>query len=494
MNNIKDATHTEIDEALHKAQEAFLIYKNTSGQQRANLLRAIATEIEELGQELIITAMEESHLPEARLVGERGRTVGQLRLFADLVAEGSWVEASIDTALPDRKPIPKPDIRKMLFPIGNIIVFGASNFPLAFSTAGGDTASALAAGCTVIVKAHPAHPETSTLVANAIGKALEKCNLPKDIFAHLYGKHIEIGKSLVLHPLTSAVAFTGSYIGGKALFDLANQRKIPIPIFAEMGSINPVLLLPNALKNRAESIAQQFATSITASAGQFCTKAGILIGIESAELADFTAHLANHISQIKPSTMLYEGIANNYDYQRKIALVQNGVKLEAESATEAEKDEAMPTIASVSAQDFLKNPTLHEEVFGAFALIVKCRHKEEMQQVIQILEGQLTATVISEKEELFGYRDLIENLKDRVGRIIINGVPTGVEVCHSMHHGGTFPATTDSRFTSVGTGAIKRFARPICLQGFPDELLPQELQSSNPLNIWRLTNGNWGKE
>lgn len=494
MNNIKDATYTEIDEALHKAQEAFLIYKNTSGLQRANLLRTIATEIENLGQELIATAMEESHLPEARLVGERGRTVGQLRLFADLVAEGSWVEASIDTPLPDRKPIPKPDIRKMLFPIGNIIVFGASNFPLAFSTAGGDTASALAAGCTVIVKAHPAHPETSALVAGAIWKALEKCNLPKNIFTHLFGRHIEIGKNLVLHPLANAVAFTGSYIGGKALFDLASQRKTPIPVFAEMGSINPVLLLPNALKNRAESIAQQFATSITASAGQFCTKAGILIGVESDELEKFTAYLANYISQIKPSTMLYEGIANNYDYQRKIALVQSGVKLEAESTTKAEKDEAMPTIASVSAQGFLKNPTLHEEVFGAFALIVKCKHKEEMQQVIQILEGQLTATVISEKEELLSHKDLIEDLKDRVGRIVINGVPTGVEVCYSMHHGGAFPATTDSRFTSVGTGAIKRFARPICLQGFPDELLPQELQNSNPLNIWRLTNGNWGRE
>ncbi len=494
MNVIKDATYAEIDDTLQKAQEAFLIYKNTSGRQRADLLRTIATEIENVGQELIATAMEESHLPEGRLVGERGRTTGQLRLFADLLAEGSWVEASIDTAIPDRKPVPKPDLRKMLFPLGNIVVFGASNFPLAFSTAGGDTVSALAAGCTVIVKVHPAHPETSALVAEAIWKALEKCNLPKNIFSHVYGKHVEIGKNLVLHPLTSAVAFTGSYIGGKALFDLSNQRKTPIPVFAEMGSINPVLLLPDALKNRAESIAQQFATSITASAGQFCTKPGILIGIESSELMDFIKHLNNYITHIKPSTMLYEGIANNYDYQRQIALAQIGVKLEAESATDAEKDEAMPTIASVLASEFLKNPALHEEVFGAFALIVRCRNKEEMQQVIRCLEGQLTATVITEKEELISHKDLIEDLKNRVGRVIINGVPTGVEVCYSMHHGGTFPATTDARFTSVGTGAIKRFARPICLQGFPDELLPLELQSTNPLNIWRLTNGNWSKD
>jgi len=491
---MKDATFTEIDEALKNAQAAFLTYKHTSGKQKANLLRTIATEIENLGSELITMAMEESHLPEARLLGERGRTIGQLRLFADLLDEGSWVEANIDTAVPDRQPLPKPDLRKMLFPLGNIVVFGASNFPLAFSTAGGDTASALAAGCTVIVKAHPAHPETSGLVAQAIATALEKCNLPQNIFTHIYGKHIKVGENLVTHPLTNAVAFTGSYIGGKALFDLANQRKVPIPVFAEMGSINPVLLLPDALKSRAENIAQQFANSITASAGQFCTKAGILIGIESDELTDFIQHLSSFISQIKPATMLYDGIANNYDYQRKIALVQTGVSLEAQSATAAEKDEAMPTIASVYAQDFLKNPTLHEEVFGAYALIVKCKHKDEMQQVIQSLEGQLTATIIAEKEELLKHKDLIDDLKNNVGRIIINGVPTGVEVCHSMQHGGTFPATTDARFTSVGTGAIKRFARPICLQNFPDELLPSELQSSNPLNIWRLTNGKWGKD
>ncbi|TAH19920.1 MAG: aldehyde dehydrogenase (NADP(+)) [Cytophagales bacterium] len=491
---MKDATYTEIDEALKNAQEAFLAYRHTSGKQKANLLRTIAAEIENLGSELITIAMEESHLPEARLLGERGRTTGQLKLFADLLEEGSWVEASIDTAIPDRQPLPKPDLRKMLFPLGNIVVFGASNFPLAFSTAGGDTASALAAGCTVVVKAHPAHPETSGLVAKAIATALEKCGLPQHIFTHLYGKHIEVGKNLVMHPLTNAVAFTGSYIGGKALFDLASQRKVPIPVFAEMGSINPVLLLPDALKSRAESIAQQLANSITASAGQFCTKAGILIGIESNELTDFIQHLSSFISQIKPATMLYDGIANNYDYQRKIALVQTGVNLEAQSATEAQKDEAMPTIASVMAQDFLKNPTLHEEVFGAYALIIKCKHKDEMQQIIQSLEGQLTATIIAEKEELLKHKDLVDDLKNNVGRIIINGVPTGVEVCHSMQHGGTFPATTDAHFTSVGTGAIKRFVRPICLQNFPDELLPSELQASNPLNIWRLTNGKWGKD
>jgi NADP-dependent aldehyde dehydrogenase len=488
---MKDSTPSEIDETLQKAQVAFQIYKNVSGKDKATLLRTIATEIENLGSELITTAMEESNLPEGRLIGERGRTVGQLRLFADLLSEGSWVEASIDTALPDRIPIPKPDIRKMLIPLGNIVVFGASNFPLAFSTAGGDTASALASGCTVIVKAHPAHPATSTLVASAIWTALEKCNLPKEIFSHLYGRSADVGKNLVLHPLTNAVAFTGSFLGGKALFDLANQRKKPIPVFAEMGSINPVLLMPQALKNRAESIAVQFAGSITLGAGQFCTKSGVLIGIESPELESFTTYLAQQITQIKPATMLYDGIAHNYDYQRLIMLAQTGVKLEAESATSADKDQAMPTIASVSAQEFLKNPTLHEEVFGAFALIIRCKNKEEMQEIVQSLEGQLTATVIAEPEELLANRALVDELKTIVGRIVFNSVPTGVEVCYSMHHGGVFPATTDSRFTSVGASAIKRFARPICLQGFPEEMLPPELQSANPLIIWRLVNGKW---
>ncbi len=491
---MKDSTPLEIDEALQKAQIAFQTYKNTSGAQKAILLRMIASEIENLGNVLITTAMEESNLPEGRLVGERGRTVGQLRLFADLLSEGSWVEASIDTAIPDRTPAPKPDIRKMLFPLGNIVVFGASNFPLAFSTAGGDTASALASGCTVIVKAHPAHPETSTLVAGAIWKALEKCNLPKEIFAHLYGRSADVGKNLVLHPLTNAVAFTGSFLGGKALFDLANQRKKPIPVFAEMGSINPVLLLPEALKNRAESIATQFAGSITLGAGQFCTKPGILIGIESPDLDVFTNYLAQNISAIKPATMLYDGIAHNYDYQRLITLAQTGVRLEAESATIAEKDQAMPTIASVAAQDFLKNSTLHEEVFGAFALIIRCKNKQEMQEIVQDLEGQLTATIIAEPDELLANRDLVEDLKAIVGRIVFNSVPTGVEVCYSMHHGGIFPATTDSRFTSVGASAIKRFARPICLQGFPEQMLPPELQSTNPLNIWRLVNGKWNND
>lgn len=490
---MKDASQIEIDETLQKANHAFQIYKRTSGKEKANLLRMIAVEIEALGQELITIAAKESNLPEARITGERGRTIGQLRLFADLIEEGSWVEASIDTAIPDRQPVPKPDMRKMLFPIGNVVVFGASNFPLAFSTAGGDTASALASGCTVVVKVHPAHPETSTLVANAIWTALEKCNLPRHIFSHLYGKNIEVGKNLVLHPLTSAVAFTGSFLGGKALFELANQRKNPIPVFAEMGSINPVLLLPEALKNRATSIATQFAGSITLGAGQFCTKPGILLGLANPDLDNFIRHIAQNIAQTKPAAMLYEGIAHNFDYQRQIALVQAGVTLEAESETPAGKEEGRPTVASVFAEEFIKNPNLHEEVFGAFALIVKCQHKEEMQEVIAVLEGQLTASIIGEKEELIENQDLIQNLTDKVGRVIINGVPTGVEVCYSMQHGGVFPATTDSRFTSVGASAIKRFARPICLQGFPDELLPVELQESNPLHIWRLTNGTFGK-
>jgi NADP-dependent aldehyde dehydrogenase len=490
---IKDATSIEIDETVQKAHQAFLMYRSLSGKAKAQLLRKIADEIEALGDTLISTASKESNLPESRLIGERGRTTGQLRLFASLVEEGSWVEASIDTAIPDRQPLPKPDIRKMLIPMGTIVVFGASNFPLAFSTAGGDTASALAAGCTVVVKAHPAHPETSNLVAQAIWNALEKCHLPKDIFGHLHGKSADVGRNLVIHPLVKAVAFTGSFNGGKALFDFANQRKNPIPVFAEMGSINPVILLPEALKNRAESIATQLAGSITLGAGQFCTKPGILIGVENTDLEKFIAMLSEQITYAKPATMLYEGIAFNYDCQRRILSAQNGVKVEAESSTPPEKGQGLPTLASVHAIEFLKNPTLHEEVFGAFALIIKCKHQGEIQQVIQSLAGQLTATIIGEKEELLKSKDFVDALKEIVGRIVFNGVPTGVEVCYSMQHGGVFPATTDSRFTSVGTGAIKRFVRPVAFQNFPDELLPSELQASNPLNIWRLFNGEWGK-
>jgi len=490
---IKDATSIEIDETVQKAHQAFLMYRSLSGKAKAQLLRKIADEIEALGDTLISTASKESNLPESRLIGERGRTTGQLRLFASLVEEGSWVEASIDTAIPDRQPLPKPDIRKMLIPMGTIVVFGASNFPLAFSTAGGDTASALAAGCTVVVKAHPAHPETSNLVAQAIWNALEKCHLPKDIFGHLHGKSADVGRNLVIHPLVKAVAFTGSFNGGKALFDFANQRKNPIPVFAEMGSINPVILLPEALKNRAESIATQLAGSITLGAGQFCTKPGILIGVENTDLEKFIAMLSEQITYAKPATMLYEGIAFNYDCQRRILSAQNGVKVEAESSTPPEKGQGLPTSASVHAIEFLKNPTLHEEVFGAFALIIKCKHQGEIQQVIQSLAGQLTATIIGEKEELLKSKDFVDALKEIVGRIVFNGVPTGVEVCYSMQHGGVFPATTDSRFTSVGTGAIKRFVRPVAFQNFPDELLPSELQASNPLNIWRLFNGEWGK-
>ncbi len=490
---IKDATSVEIDETVQQAHQAFLMYRNLSGKAKAQLLRKIADEIEALGDILISTASKESNLPEPRLIGERVRTTGQLRLFASLVEEGSWVEASIDTAIPDRQPSPKPDIRKMLIPMGTVVVFGASNFPLAFSTAGGDTASALAAGCTVVVKAHPAHPETSNLVAQAIWNALEKCNLPKDIFGHLHGKSADVGRNLVTHPLVKAVAFTGSFNGGKALFDFANQRKNPIPVFAEMGSINPVILLPEALKNRAESIATQLAGSITLGAGQFCTKPGVLIGVENTDLEKFIAILSEQITHAKPATMLYEGIAFNYDCQRRILSAQNGVKVEAESFTPPEKGQGLPTLTSVHAVEFLKNPTLHEEVFGAFALIIKCKHQGEVQQVIQSLAGQLTATIMGEKEELLRSKGFVDALKEIVGRIICNGVPTGVEVCYSMQHGGVFPATTDSRFTSVGTGAIKRFVRPVAFQNFPDELLPSELQTSNPLNIWRLFNGEWGK-
>ena len=481
-----------IKNIVQQSFEAFKVYRNTSLKQRADLMRSIAVELEACGDELIQTAMQETNLPEARLRGERARTIFQLTSYAAACEKGEAIEARIDTADPNKNP-PKPDIRKMMIGLGPVVVFGSSNFPFAYSTAGGDTASALAAGCSVIVKAHPAHAKTSTIVAKAIDKAVVNNNLPANIFQHVYGASFEVGKALVTNEYIKAVGFTGSFIGGKQLFDWANQRKEPIPVFAEMGSINPVFLLNEKLSSSAKEIAQQYAASITLGVGQFCTNPGLIIGLKSDVLNLFVDELGKAIHSTQSAKMLHEGIARAYQEKKTKALQQNDVVLVNESELINDGISGNPTIATVSAKTFLKNTVLHQEVFGPYSLVVQCDDMSEMNLIAEHLEGQLTSTIIGTIDEIQQNDSLIQSIKNICGRIILNGVPTGVEVCYSMQHGGPFPATTDSRFSAVGPDAIKRFVRPISFQNWPDELLPDELKNNNPLNIWRIVNNEFTK-
>ena len=478
------ATEEETNSAIELATKAFQEYKSFSAEKKATFLESIAEEILNLGEELVNTAMSESALPEGRIIGERGRTINQLKMFARLLREGSWIEATIDTAIPDREPIPKPDLRKYRQAVGPVVIFGASNFPLAFSTAGGDTASALAAGCPVIVKSHPSHPGIGELVASAIIKAAEKNNIPNGVFSFLNDSGFKVGTQLVQHPDVKSIAFTGSLTGGKALFDLASNRTEPIPVFAEMGSINPVFIFPEKLKVNYEELAQGLAGSITLGVGQFCTNPGLIFTVENEALEAFIKSLSTHIQKSVPGKMLNKGIVENYSAKRKKMLSEKGIVVEGTS--DLQDGFGSPTVVSVEGSTFLENPDLHEEVFGPFSLIVKCKNFEEMLHITGTLEGQLTATFQADRDELINHKNIVDIVKEKVGRLIFNGVPTGVEVCSSMHHGGPYPASTDSRFTSVGTDAIKRFTRPICYQDWPNELLPDELKNENPLNIWRL--------
>jgi NADP-dependent aldehyde dehydrogenase len=489
----KDATKEEVEIVMQQAWKAFHEYRKLSLKQRADFMRAIALELEDAGDALIQTAMSETNLPMARLNGERARTIYQLTSYAAACENGEWVEARIDTANPGKTP-PKPDIRKMLVPLGPVVVFGASNFPFAYSTAGGDTACAFAAGCPVIVKAHPAHAKTSQLVADAVLHAAKKSGMPDGIFAHVHGAGFEVGKALVTHNYTKAVGFTGSYLGGKQLFDWANQRKEPIPVFSEMGSINPVFLLPEKMKQSAADTAKAYAGSITLGVGQFCTNPGLLIGIEGDDLKTFISTLGEEIKKIAPGTMLHPGIAKAFSEKRKSALTQAEVETIAVSETEAAENQGVPTVASATGKAFLNNPVLHQEVFGPYSLVIRCSDMNEMTEVAKHLEGQLTATLMATENDIQTNDELVEAVKNICGRFILNGVPTGVEVCLSMHHGGPFPATTDSRFTSVGADGIKRFARPIAFQNWSNSLLPDELKDENPLSIWRTVNNHLSKE
>ncbi|NNC46022.1 MAG: aldehyde dehydrogenase (NADP(+)), partial [Winogradskyella sp.] len=432
-----EATEEEINQAVTLATDAYNEYKNVSGKQKALFLNAIADEILALDDTLIKMYCSESGLPEGRAKGERGRTVNQLRMFADLVKDGSWVEASIDTAIKDREPSPKPDLRKMFIPLGPVVVFGASNFPLAYSTAGGDTAAALAAGCPVIVKSHPMHSGTGELVASAVVKAIKNTGMPNGVFSNLNSSGIEVGQQLVQHSGVKAIGFTGSIKGGRALYDLAAEREEPIPVFAEMGSVNPVVILPEALKHNTERLAKTYANSITLGTGQFCTNPGLIFGIKSETLDAFITSLSQEILKIEPSCMLHPNIKEAYNSKKEKAIEQPNLKVVSQLETDVQTNYAQQTITTVDGEQFLKNTRLHQEVFGPFSMIIQCKDASQLQEIIVKLEGQLTGTLIANNdEEAASNSGIIDALQNRVGRLIYNGVPTGVEVCPSMTHGG----------------------------------------------------------
>ena len=484
-----EATESEINSAIEKAAAAFETYRNVSGEGKAAFLETIAEEIVALGDDLIKRCMEESGLPEARLTGERGRTVGQLKLFASLLREGSWVDARVDLAEPDRKPLPKPDIRSMQRALGPVGVFGASNFPLAFSVAGGDTASALAAGCPVVFKAHPAHPGVCEMVGTAIQRAVKKAGMPEGTFSMINGRSTQVGMALVRHPLITAIGFTGSFRGGKALYDEATKRPVPIPVYAEMGSTNPVFILPDALRERKEKIAQDLAAAVTLGVGQFCTNPGLVFVPESDDTEAFKQALSTNIKGIGAGVMLTAGMQSNFQQGLKKLSSAKGVEVLAQGLSEGTGSRGTAHLLHASIESFLNDHTLEEEVFGPSTLAVTAKVKADLMKAARNLSGHITATIHGTEKDLEEYKDLIAVLELKVGRLIINGYPTGVEVCHSMVHGGPFPATTDSRSTSVGTGAIARFTRPVAYQNFPTSLLPAELQDGNPLKIMRLVNG-----
>lgn len=486
------ASMSEADAAMTFADKAFAVYRYTDRNKKAAFLRGIADNMKAIAAEIVERAMAESGLPEQRLQGELARTTNQLYMFAALLEEGSWVEAVIDTAIPDRQPLPRPDIRKMMVPLGPAVVFGASNFPLAYSVAGGDTAAALAAGCPVVVKAHPAHPGTSALVASAIKKAAEQHGMPQGVFSILYDDGFAIGEALVKHQKTKIVTFTGSFKGGMALMKMARERDEPIPVFAEMGSVNPVILLPGALEKRAEELAK-LAGSITTNAGQFCTQPGLLLAIKSDALERFKTALSAAIANISAATMLTKGICANYGKLVNDRLAENVVSVIARSdKMDPEKEnQARPIVVEITASAFLSDEKYKEEVFGPYTMLVVAEDINQLERVVNSLQGQLTASVMAEKEELPQYKSITDKLADLAGRVILNGPPTGVEVGNAIVHGGPFPATTDSRFTSVGTSSIKRFVRPVCWQNWDEELLPDELKTGNPLKIWRLVNNEW---
>ncbi|NUB21917.1 aldehyde dehydrogenase family protein [Azospirillum formosense] len=479
----------EVERACALAWAAFDAFRETGLEARAAFLETIAANILDLGDALIVRAMAESGLPRPRLEGERGRTVGQLRLFAETVREGGWLEARIDPAQPERKPLPRPDVRQRHIPLGPVAVFGASNFPLAFSVAGGDTASALAAGCPVVVKGHSAHPGTSELVGQAIRAAVASCGLPEGVFSLLFGVGNPIGTALVTDPRIKAVGFTGSRGGGLALMAAAARRPEPIPVYAEMSSINPVFLMPAALAARAEALGKGFVASLTMGAGQFCTNPGILLGVNGPDLDRFVAVAVEALGGSAAATMLTPAIHAAYDSGVARLSGSAAVATLARGLACFGPNQAQAALFGTTADAFLTEPALQDEVFGAASLLIRCPDVAAMRSVAERLEGQLTATVQMEPADGDAVAALLPTLERKAGRILANGWPTGVEVCHAMVHGGPFPATSDSRRTSVGTLAIRRFLRPVCYQDIPAALLPEALRDGNPLGLWRRIDG-----
>ncbi len=475
-----------IEQLMNQAQQAFEQYLQFSYSKRKEFLFSIADEIEQDRNAIIHQAGLDSNLTEIRLNNELNRTVFQLRNYAEAAERGDWLNVSIDTADNQRNP-PKPDLRKTCSPLGVVLVFGASNFPLAFSTAGGDVASALAAGCVVIVKAHPAHINTSNLVSKAIYRAIEKHQFPSGIWQHYIEEQRTETQQLISHPLLKAIGFTGSYYGGKAIWELANSRPEPIPVFAEMSSINPIFIFPEKLHQDSENLALSIANSITLGAGQFCTNPGLIIVKKSEILNHFIEKVSATIAQTKPINMLNKGIAQFFKENRTLVLSQPNVTLLAENHDNHELHD-IPSFAKTTATEFLNNPLLHTEVFGSFSLLIICDNDAEMLEIAKKMKGQLTSSLMMTENESSQYPHLIAEISLHCGRIIYNQVPTGVEVCQAMNHGGPWPATTNSFHTSVGSDAIKRFVKSISYQNFPQHLLPLELKNENPLNINRTIN------
>lgn len=494
------ASRADLDRALKLASEAAGRYGATAGSARASLLRRIGEELRARQDAIVERGCAETGLSAERLVAELGRTVGQLERFAELVEEGSWVDARIDHGDLDRRPAAKPDVRSMLRPLGAVAVFGASNFPLAFSVAGNDTVAALAAGNPVVVKAHPAHPGTSELAGKAIAAAVVQTATPPGIFSLLFDAGIELGGALVDHPLLRAVGFTGSRGGGRALMDRAARRPEPIPVYAEMGSINPVFLAPDALTSRGATIAATLADSLVLGMGQYCTNPGLLIAPSGAALDRFLSALQQRLDAMPDGVMLTHGICRSYhaglsrlaehSAVQRVGGPQGSTR---EGPSDGQPARGAAAVFVTDAATFVSDRSLMQEVFGPATLVVGVRDLDEMVQVACALEGQLTASLFASEMELAMLGELIGELEQRVGRLLYEGVPTGVEVCSAMVHGGPYPATSDGQSSSVGTRAIRRFTRAVCYQGYPDGALPPALQDANPLGIWRLVDGAWSR-
>ncbi len=486
-----EVTEREIDTAVTLALAAFDPFRGLLAETRADFLEAIAEETLALGDELLERASAETAHPPARCAMERDRVVTHTRQFADWIREGSWVDARLDLGNPGRRPLPKPDIRSMLEPVGPVAVFGASNFPIAISVLGTDTISALAAGCPVVVKAHPAHPGTCEIAARAIERAAARTGMPEGVFSLIHGRTHLTGTRLVQHPGIAAAAFTGSLAGGRALFDIANARSQPIPFYAEMGSINPVFLLPGALRARAEGIAEGFVGALTAGVGQFCTNPGLVLGIASDDWSRFRELAREKVAAFTPATMLHAGIHGAYAAGIAERMQRGGLELVAQSslAPDPARGEGAAYLFATTPEGLRADPTLFDELFGPVSTLVSCSDPGDFLEAAERLEGSLSATIHGTEEDLANHLDLIAVLRRKVGRLIFNGYPVGLEICHSIHHGGPYPATTHSHFTSIGTRAMHRFVRPVCYQDWPDAFLPIELQDLNPRGILRLVGG-----